>query len=286
MAEGAHPAVARRRLQIELRRARERAGLTQKEVADSLGWPASKLLRIENGTEGVTAADLRHLLNRYGAQDQERVEELTGLASLSLKLPTAAYGKSVPGSAITFWNLRAGAVRVRQFETLLVPGLLQTEDYAREVVAAYSTPDMSRDDVNDRVAARMDQQNLLDRNDRPDLYFIIDEAAVRRWMGGPRVMRDQVGHLKQVCRMPRVTLQIVPFERGSYGGIRGPFQILEFSEGEDYVLYLDDDSGGLVSRDTKAETEPYLTLFWELEEIATAPHETVAFLDDVAAHIE
>lgn len=281
MTQGAHPAVARRRLQIELRKAREAAGLTQKEVADVLTWSPSKVLHVENGTIGVTETDLRIMLGHYGIHDRDQIEALVGLAQLSRRLPTASYGRSVPSSTITFWNLRAGAIRVRQFETLLIPGLLQTEDYAREVISTYSTSGMSADDIADRVNARMDQQALLDRADRPELYFIIDEAAVCRWVGGPDVMRRQIDHLKQMSSRPRITLQVIPFTHGSHGGIGGPFQILEFGEGQDYVLYLDDASGGSASRDLEAETERYLTLFWDLEAAATKPWEVAAFLDNL-----
>lgn len=285
MAESPDPAVLRRRLQIELRKSRDATGQSQKEVADALAWSPSKLLRIENGAVGVTVTDLRALLDLYGVKDRKRRDQLTELALGSRKLNTQTYGRSVPQSTIKFWNLRSSAVRVRQFETLLIPGLLQTEEYAREVIKAYSTPDLSQSDIDDRVAARMDQQALLDRDDRPELYFMIDEAAVRRWVGGPSVMRNQLESLKKLPDRPRLTIQILPFKLGVHGGIRGPFQILEFGEGEDYVLYLDDASGGVASRDMESETERYLTTFWDLETIATKPWELSDFLDVILSEL-
>jgi transcriptional regulator with XRE-family HTH domain len=269
MAESPDPVVLRRRLQIELRKSREAAGQSQKDVADELSWSPSKLLRIENGAVGITVTDLRALLDHYGVRDQRRREELTKMAQNSRRLNTATYGKSVPQSTIKFWNLRASSVRVRQFESLLIPGLLQTEEYAREVIRAYSTPDLSESDIDDRVAARMDQKALLEREERPQFYFMIDEAALRRWVGGAMVMRNQIEQLKIEAQRPGVTIQTLPFELGVHGGIQGPFQILEFAEGADYVLYLDDASGGVASRDMEAETERYLTTFWDLERIAT-----------------
>ncbi|MEU4236184.1 helix-turn-helix transcriptional regulator [Actinoplanes sp. NPDC026619] len=272
-------------MQIELRKSREATRRSQKEVADALAWSPSKLLRIENGAVGITVTDLRALLDHYGVRDRKRVEELTKLAQASRRLNTATYGSSVPQSTIKFWNLRTSAVRVRQFETLLIPGLLQTEEYAREVITAYSTPDLSPEDIDDRVAARMDQKGLLDREERPELYFMIDEAALRRWVGGREVMRNQVEQLKKEAERPGLTIQILPFDLGVHGGIRGPFQILEFAEGTDYVLYLDDASGGIASRDMEAETERYLTLFWDLENIATKQWELNEFLDRVLADL-
>jgi transcriptional regulator with XRE-family HTH domain len=279
--ESPDPAVLRRRLQIELRKSRDATGLSQKEVADALAWSPSKLLRIENGAVGVTVTDLRALLDHYAIRDRKRVDELVKLALDSRRLSTATYGKSVPASTIKFWNFRSSAIRVRQFETLVIPGLLQTEEYAREVVKAYSTPSLSDTDIDDRVAARMDQQSLLDREGRPELYFMIDEAALRRWVGGPDVMRNQLEQLKKLSERPRLTIQVLPFRHGAHGGLRGPFQILEFAEGEDYVLYLDDAAGGVTSRDMEAETERYLTLFWELEVIATRPWELNGFVDRI-----
>jgi transcriptional regulator with XRE-family HTH domain len=287
MAESPDPVVLRRRLQIELKKSRDATGQSQRDVADALAWSPSKLLRIENGAVGITVTDLRALLDHYGVRDRRRVDELTKLAQSSRRLNTATYGNSVPQSTIKFWNLRAAAVRVRQFETLLIPGLLQTEEYAREVIKAYSTPDLSESDIDDRVAARMDQKALLDREERPHIYFMIDEAALRRWVGGASVMRNQIEQLKKEAERPGVTIQCLPFTLGVHGGIQGPFQILEFAEGADYVLYLDDASGGIASRDMEAETERYLTLFWELEKIATKEGKASSdFLDRVLADFE
>jgi transcriptional regulator with XRE-family HTH domain len=286
MAESPDPAVLRRRLQIELRKARDATGQSQKDVADALAWSTSKLLRIENGAVGITRTDLRALLEHYGVRDRKRADELIRLAQDSRKLSTASYGKSVPPSAIKFWNFRSSAIRVRQIEISLVPGLLQTEEYAREVIKSYATPEDSDTDIDDRVAARMDQQALLDREGRPELYFIIDEAALRRWVGGPDVMRNQLEQLKKLAERPRLTIQILPFRLGAHGGMREPFQILEFAEGEDYVLYLEAAGGGLISRDMEKETERYLTLFWELEAVATKPWEFNGFVDRVLADLE
>lgn len=286
MPDSPDPAVLRRRLQIELRKSRDATGQSQKDVADALAWSPSKLLRIENGAVGITRTDLKALLDHYGVRDRKRMDDLIKLAQDSRKLPTAEYGKSVPPSAIKFWNFRSSAIRVRQFELSLVPGLLQTEEYAREVIKSYSTPKDSPDDIEDRVAARMDQQNLLDREGRPELYFMIDEAALRRWVGGPDVMRYQLERLKEMAERPRLTIQVLPFSLGAHGGMREPFQILELAEGGDYVLYLEGAERGVTSRDMDAETERYLTLFWDLETKATKPWEFSGFVDQLMADLD
>jgi transcriptional regulator with XRE-family HTH domain len=285
-AESPDPAVLRRRLQIELRKARDTTGQSQKDVADALAWSPSKLLRIENGAVGITMTDLRALLDHYGVRDRKRVDELIKIAQDSRKLSTAAYGRSVSSAAIKFYNFRSSALRVRNFETLLIPGLLQTEEYANAVIKAFANPDDSTQDLEDRVTARMDQQSLLDREGRPELYFMIDEAVLWRWMGGSGVMRNQLEHLKKLAERPRLTIQVVPFSHGAYAGLRGSFQILEFAEGEDYVLFLENARGDLISRDLENETERYLTLFWEMESVATKPWEFAAFIDRVMANLD
>jgi transcriptional regulator with XRE-family HTH domain len=286
MVDSPDPAVLRRRLQIELRKARDKTGQAQKEVADALAWSPSKLLRIENGAVGITMTDLRALLDHYGVRDRKRVDELIKIAQDSRRLSTATYGKSVPSSAIKFYNFRSSALRVRNLETLLIPGLLQTEEYASAVIRSFANADDSAADLDDRVAARMDQQALLDRDGRPELFFLIDEAALWRWMGGPDVMRNQLEHLKKLAERPRLTIQVIPFRLGAHAGLRGSFQILEFAEGEDYVLFLENARGDLISRDLESEAERYLTLFWELETVATKPWEFNAFIDGVAANLE
>jgi transcriptional regulator with XRE-family HTH domain len=286
MAESPDPAVLRRRLQIELRKSRDATGQSQKDVADAMGWSPSKLLRIENGAVGVTRTDLQALLDHYGVRDRKRMEGLIKLAQDSRRLRTAEYGKSVPPSAIKFWNLRSSAVRVRQFELSLIPGLLQTEEYAREVINSYSGPMDSQDEVDDRVAARMDQQSLLDREGRPELYFMIDEAAMRRQVGRAEVMRYQLERLKEIVERPRLTIQVLPFSLGAHGALREPFQILELGEADDHVLYLEGAEGGVTSRDLDTQIERYLTLFWELETKATKPWEFSSFVDQVIEGLE
>ncbi len=278
-AENPDPAATRRRLQIELRRLRETAGRSPKNAAEALSWDPAKLLRIEDGTEGIQASDLRALLHLYEVADASTVEQLLLLADVSRHLPTAGY-RSVPSSTIRFWNFRSHAVRVRQLETLVVPGLLQTEDYAREVIKAYSTADLSTAEIENRVSARMDQQSMLDRDHRPELFFMVDEAALRRPVGGAEVMRKQLEHLKRQTERTRLTIQVLPFELGAHRGLCGPFQILEF-EDDDLVLYLDDVTGGKTTRDMAREAREYLSVFWNLEALATAPHLFLEFADRV-----
>jgi transcriptional regulator with XRE-family HTH domain len=283
MAENPDPAVIRRRLRIELRRLRTDSGASQEQVARELGWEPAKLAAIEYGITGVSTGDLRALLNAYHVDDSARAQQLVGDANDSSSLGTAGY-RSVPLSTIKFWNLRSAAARVRQLEPLLIPGLLQTEDYAREVVKAYASPALSTLDVNERVIARLDQQSLLDRVNRPELRFLIDEAALRRQVGGPGVMRRQLEELKRHTARPSLTIQILSYDLGAHPGICGPFQILEYRD-EDPVLYLDDAAGGKTTRDMETETLQYLAVFWQLERVATPPRDATTALDRIIADL-
>jgi hypothetical protein len=175
---------------------------------------------------------------------------------------------------------------VRQFEPLIVPGLLQTEEYALAVIDAYSSPGDSKEKIEEKVQVRMELQALIERENPPTFYFILDEAAVRRAVGGPAVMRNQLEKLKKVAELPNINIQIMPFALGAHAGIRGPFQILEFGEGEDYVLFLENARGDVTSRDMPADTERYLTTFWDLEALATRPHEFGQFIDSVINDFE
>ncbi|MEU7905616.1 helix-turn-helix transcriptional regulator [Actinoplanes sp. NPDC049118] len=283
MAENPDPAVIRRRLRIELRQLRTESGASQQQVARALGWEPTKLAAIEYGITGISTADLRSLLDAYHVEDLDRVRRLVGEANDSRRLATAGY-RSVPFSTIRFWNLRRAAARVRQLEPLLIPGLLQTEEYAREVVKAYASPALSAADISERVIARIDQQSLLERDDCPELHFLIDEAALRRLVGGPEVMRRQLEALKEHVEHTGLTIQILSFGLGAHPGICGPFQILEYRD-EDPVLYLDDAAGGKTTRDMETETLQYLAVFWHLEEVATAPGDTSVILDRIIAEL-
>jgi transcriptional regulator with XRE-family HTH domain len=286
MVESQDPAVLRRRLTVELRRARNTKGLSQKEVASELTWSPSKILRIENGSVGVTPVDLRALLDQYGVEDKRYIDELVKIAIASRRLDTTRYRKVVSQELIQFWTLRSAAVRVRQLEMTVVPGLLQVEEYARAVLTANASPDDSEKTIDARVEARMEQTALIERDVPPHFFFVIDESCLRRVVGGPAVMRNQLEHLKKLADLPNVSIQVLTFNLGAHPGVRGPFQFLEFGEGEDYVLHIENARGDITTRDMPEDTDRYIQMFWRLEALATKPREFGAVVDDVIANID
>src|SRR6185312_4330001 len=189
------PVVQRRRLRTELRKARQDAGLTQEQVADAMDWSLSKVIRIEAGTVGISTTDLKALLNHYQIDDPDLSSQLVALARAARERSWwSVYRDAAPPGVLQLIGYEAASYIIRNFETLLIPGLLQTEDYARAVFMTLEEG-ATAERVNTSVEIRMRRQDQLDRDDPPLLFFILDEAVVRRLIGGRDVMRRQIHSL-------------------------------------------------------------------------------------------
>src|SRR5262249_7970159 len=184
---GPDPTVHRRRLRNELRKAREAAGKTQRDVAAAMDWSQSKLIRIETGAVNISTNDLRVLLAHYDV-DQARVSPLVELARAAREAPRWSIYKDVASAEyISFLGYESSASVIRNFEPLVVPGLVQLEEYAREVIRMAEPGDPQRIDA--LVDLRMQRQEIISREQPPDLHFIMDEAVVRRVEGGRDTIR-------------------------------------------------------------------------------------------------
>lgn len=241
MARGNSPTVRRRRLASELRRLREAAQLTIDEVGEKLECSASKISRIETGHVGVTPRDVRDMLELY-AIDEDQREALVQLAREARKKGWwHAYNEVFTGS---FVGLESDASSLHTHQAVLVPGLLQTEDYMRAVIRAIR-PDHGEEEVSRRVAARVTRQKLLNDTQPPEYWAILDEAVLHRTVGGPEIMRTQLLRLIELSDLPHVTLQVVPFGAGAHAGMEGPFLILGFPEPADPdVVYVENTTTG------------------------------------------
>ena len=263
------PTVQRRRLRNELRKARERARMTQREVADAMDWSLSKLIRIETGQVGITTNDLRALLAHYGVNEESRVKELIDSGRASRERSWwSVYKEIAAPEYLTFLGYESSATYLRNFEPIVLPGLLQTEEYAREVVAGF--PNASA-----LVELRMERQELIVRDDGPRMYFMLDEAVIRRVVGGPDVMHHQLRKLLDLNKRPNVEIFIVPFSEGVHPLWRTPMVHFEFAGSDDEdVLYIENPIGQLIIREgdpeESAELTPtkYLDLFWTVEHLA------------------
>lgn len=279
MARGQGPTVRRRRLASELRRLRESAGLTIDEVGDKLECSASKISRIETGHVGVTPRDARDMLELYGLPGDER----EALVQLAREARTRGwwhkYNEVFTGA---FVGLEADASSLHAFQALLVPGLLQTEHYARAVFRAMR-PDDTEPEIERRVSARMERQRLLTDPAPPEYWAVVDEAVLHREVGGPEVMAEQLSRLVQAATLPHVTIQVVPFDAGAHPGMEGPFLILGFPEQADPdVVYVDSTASG-VYLEMPADVRRYSLMFDHLRATALKPDDSVRLIAEYAA---
>ena len=206
------PEVKRRLLKAALRREREAAGLSQNRL-DALDWSVSKIIRIETGAVGLTVTDLRALMDQYKITDEQRQDELIELARSSRKQSWSEYSDVYDVPARTLFGYEAAAKTIYKYEPTFIPGLLQTEEYATAVLRAVGHTDH---EIERMVRGRLERQELLDKGSRPELQFILGEAAVSRVVGGPGVMHHQLERLKDLAARPRISLQILPFEVGAH----------------------------------------------------------------------
>jgi len=271
-----NPVAQQRLLRSELRAARERAGLTQREVALSLDWSTSKVIRIEAGASNVSTTDLQAMLKHYGVAD-DRIGQLVEVAKASRQRAWwDEYRGSLDQDFVTLLELEASTSLIRQFQSLLIPGLLQTEPYAREILKLYAKPD----ELDYKVKIRMERQQILDGEDAVKAFFIIDEAAVRRWVGGPGVVREQLEKLKELNRMPNISIQILTFDKGVHRGMRGHFEVFEFpTDEQDDVVYLEWSGGAQILQNNAAQVSNYVEIFLELETVASPPDKLDAVID-------
>jgi transcriptional regulator with XRE-family HTH domain len=281
MGDGPRTVVKRRRLKSELRSARLEAKLTQDQVAEAMEWSPSKIIRIEAGSVGVSANDMKELLRLYGITDPKRVDELVTLARVARERSTTY--RDAPPKLLQFIEYEAAASAINMFQPALVPGLLQTEEYARTALGVLR-PEATEAQVDASVKVRMKRQEILNRTEPVELLFVMDEAVIRRQVGGEDVMRRQVRHLVQVANRKNVTLEVVRFSAGAHVGMEGPFVIFEFPDTEDDdVLYLETSHGELIIRDEPNQIAAYEERLASLRRLSAGPKGSVAFLERVAA---
>lgn len=288
MADDLDPVLQSRLLCTRLRRERARLGFTQKHVADVLEWSPAKVLRIENGLVPVTTIDLQALLAVYGVTDGPTLERLAGFARGARGRPWSdGYEDVLTPEFVRYAGFESGASAVKQVESHLVPGALQTPRYARTVIAALSATDDPDEVVDRRVEARLRRQDVLFAGRRPAMDFILDESVLRKPVGGVEVMTEQLEHLKIKSREPDIRIQVLPDSLGATRGMRGPFVLLEFDEADiDPLLFLETSSVDLLMHDDEEEIKLQFAIFLELERIASPPEAFEQIADRVADQLK
>ncbi len=274
------PTVRRRRLALELRRLREAARLTCEEVAEHLECSASKISRVETGRVSVSPRDVRDMLELYGVPAGQR-ESLVQLARDSRQKGWwHAYSDTMQPQMATYIGLESAASEIRIYEVSLIPGLLQTEDYARAVIRA-GMVNSPAEDIERRVALLMARQPAMVREDPPKIWAVLDEAALRRRVGGAGVMRLQLEHLLAQAALPNVAVQVIPFGGGAHPAMGRPFIILVFPERVDTdVVYLEDLTSALYLEDV-AEVDRYNVFFNHLRATALSFDDSAAMITSV-----
>jgi len=276
------PVAQQRKLLSELKQAREGLELTQGSVADALDWSPSKVLRIEQGKSGISVTDLRALLLHYGITDPVRVAELVDLARATRRPAWMAKYRGLHKGFAQFIELESVAIRCRYVQTSIIPGMLQTRRYATAVVAAGGE---DPEDVRRGVDIRIHRQDLVGP-DGPDMFFIVDESALHRAIGGVEVLREQLVHVKELAATGQMSIQIVPFGAGLHPAMKGSFSILELSEDEDdYSLFLEELYRPSQLQDDPEVVREYLNYFFQLEKFALPTTETPRVIDERLKHL-
>jgi transcriptional regulator with XRE-family HTH domain len=273
------PTLRRRQLGQELRRLREASGSTIDQVAERLACSASKISRIETGQSGISPREVRDIVAAYGV-DGARAEVLVEMAREAKQRGWwQLYGQVLTGAYV---GLEAAAAEIRSYEPLVVPGLLQTEDYTRAMVLA-ARPELPGELVEQRIRVRMKRQSLLSQDDPLTLSVILDEAVLRRPVGGPDVMRRQLERLRAAAELPNVTLQVLPFAAGAHGGMDGAFTMLLFDEPANQDLVFAANGAGGLFLEKEDELHTYADIFAQLRDTALRPRQSV---DLIATFLE
>ncbi|MDP9849778.1 helix-turn-helix domain-containing protein [Streptosporangium lutulentum] len=272
------PTVRHRRLLQELRQLRGAAGLKQEEVADHLDWSTSRMTKVEGGTLRISVNDVRAMLQLYGLREGAKYEALVQLAKQARERGWwHAYSDVIPQWFQVYVGLEAEASSLRNYEPELVHGLLQTEDYARAVYQAARVMD-APDEIERHVSLRMARQDVITRSEQPmHFWAIMNEAALRRRVGGACVMKDQLRHLVEVSAQPNVTLQVLPYGIGAHAAMLGSFAILSFSEGASEVAYLEYMTGSLYLEKPE-EVRAYTLTYDHLRASALDPRDSIAMV--------
>ncbi len=275
------PATPRsRRLGRELRRLREAKGLTGEETAKLVRCSSSRISRIESGAIKARAGDVMELLVAYGIRLDE--EPATSLLEQARDLREDGWWQRIGGKYATYIAYESEAVELKNFEPMLVPGLLQTERYAREVNAIGREAD--RDTIKQRVTARMTRQEVLRREPTPlRMHAILSEASLRTEVGGPEVLREQLDHLVTLSRLPNVTIQVLRFEAGAHLAIGSGFALLTFDQDDPPLGYVETLAGELFL-ESSLDLARLSTAYDNLKMLARSPAESIKLIKELSEH--
>ncbi|RKN10607.1 helix-turn-helix domain-containing protein [Streptomyces radicis] len=275
------PTVLRIVLGTHLRRLREACGITREAAGDAIRGSHAKISRLELGRVGAKERDIADLLTLYGVEDESQREQFLTLARQA-NVPGwwQRYSDVLPPWFETMIGLEEAASVIRTYEVQFIPGLLQTADYARACIRL-GNPRASDREVNRRVELRMERQRFLMAAGAPKLWAVVDEAALRRPLGGDEAMRQQIKHLRELSERPNITVQIAPFRLGGLAAAGGPITILRFLEPDlPDIVYLEQLNSALYL-DKRDDVEDYLAVMDSLCATAEPHGKTAELLDHI-----
>jgi transcriptional regulator with XRE-family HTH domain len=280
VAANVNPTVRRRRLGSELRRLREQKGMTAEEVAARLLVSQSKISRLENGRRSISQRDVRDLCGVYGVEDQRVVESLMNMARESRQQGWWHAFGDVPYSV--YIGLETEAESLRVYDSLVVPGLLQTRRYAQAVIEGM-LPESTPDQNDRRIEIRLRRQERITDPESPlRFWVVVDESALRRVVGSRDIMREQLEYLAQMSTLSHITAQVLPYESGAHPGMMGNFSILEFADASDSsVVYIEGVTSDLYL-EKPTDVQGYSVMYEHLRAQALSAETSRQFIADVA----
>lgn len=280
MAANVNPTVRRRRLGSELRRLREQKGMTAEEVAARLLVSQSKISRLENGRRSINQRDVRDLCGVYGVEDQRVVESLMNMARESRQQGWWHAFGDVPYSV--YIGLETEAESLRVYDSLVVPGLLQTRRYAQAVIEGM-LPESTPEQIERRIEIRLRRQDRITDPDSPlRFWIVIDESALRRVVGSRDIMREQLEYLARMSTLSHVTAQVLPYGAGAHPGMMGNFSVLEFTDAFDSsVVYIEGVTSDLYL-EKPTDVHGYCVMYEHLRAQALSAEASRQFIADAA----
>ncbi|MFF1697342.1 helix-turn-helix domain-containing protein [Streptomyces sp. NPDC058257] len=260
---------------------RERAGLKREEAARILRVAPATVRRMEMAEVALKIPYLQLLLKSYGVADDEADAFVTLAEEANKPGWWQRFHDILPGWFSMYVSLEGAASLIRSYEPHFVPGLLQTEEYARGVMRSGAIGQTRPEDVERYVALRMERQSLLSREDAPRLWMVMDETALRRPVGGSDVMREQIDKLLEAVELPHVTLQIAPFAAGPHPGTYGPFVLFRFAMAELPDMVYSEYLTGAVYLDARTEVATHLEVMDRMAAQAATAQRTKELLRDL-----
>ncbi len=275
------PTVRLRRLAAELRRLRSETDLSREVVSERTGINSATLYRIETARARPQKRTLVTLLDLYEVDKTQRDYLIVLLKDAGKQGWLRPYHSDLPEEYTAYISFEDEAKGVRNYETSFIPGLAQDEEYARAVIRGV-LPAATDDEVEDRVRARIERQAVLTKDKPLKLWVIVDEAALRRLVGGVQVMRKQLVHLAELVKKPNITFQVIPLSAGAHPGMPGQFALMDFEDPMDTDLIYIDSMAGDLFLEADADINRYRSIFDNLVAVALSPNESVALVTEIA----